>query len=74
MTITREELDSIFKECNKFFNMIKEMDNRKLKAIDNIEKLQEETRKVKEQSPALLADGKSVGKINKRLKKIEEEI
>ena len=60
MTITREELDSIFKECNKFFNMI--------------EKLQEETRKLKEQRPALLADGKSVGKINKRLKKIEEEI
>ncbi len=54
--------------------MIKEMDNRKLKAIDNIEKLQEETRKLKEQRPALLADGKSVGKINKRLKKIEEEI
>lgn len=54
--------------------MIKEMDNRKLKAIDSIEKLQEETRKLKEQRPALLADGKSVGKINKRLKKIEEEI
>lgn len=67
-------MDSIFKECNKFFNEIDEMDSRKLTAIDNIAKLQEEIQKLKEQRPALLADGKSVTKINKRLRKIEEEI
>ena len=42
--------------------MIKEMDNRKLKAIDNIEKLQEETRKLKEQRPALLCGWKKCWK------------
>jgi len=67
-------MDSIFKECNKFFSEIDEMDSRKLTAVDNIAKLQEEIQKLKEQRPALLADGKSVTKINKRLKKIEEEI
>lgn len=74
MAITREEMDSIFKECNKFFEEIDEMDSRKLNAIDSIAELQEEIQKLKEQRPALLADGKSVAKINKRLKKIEEEI
>lgn len=74
MAMTREEMDYIFKEYNKFFNEIDEMDSRKLNATDNITKLQEEIQKLKEQRPALLADGKSVSKINKRLKKIEEEI
>lgn len=74
MAMTREEMDSIFKECNKFFNEINAMDSRKLNAMDNIAKLLEEIQKLKEQRPALLADGKSVTKINKRLKKIEEEI
>ena len=74
MAMTREEMDSIFKECNKFFNEIEAMDSRKLNATDNIAKLQEEIQKLKEQRPALLADGKNVTKINKRLKKIEDEI
>lgn len=74
MAITREEMNSIFKECNKFFNEIDEMDRRKLNAIDSIAELQEEIQKLKEQRPALLADGKSVTKINKRIKKAEEEI
>ena len=74
MAITREEMDSIFKECNKFFNEIDEMDSRKLNATNSIAELQEEIQKLKEQRPALLADGKSVTKINKRIKKAEEEI
>src|SRR5574344_43015 len=43
-------------------------------AQENILKLQEENEKLKAQRPSLLADCKDVSKINKRLKKIEEEI
>ena len=71
---TKEEMDRIFNECQKFFDEIYEMDKKKEAALNNIAALQEETTKLKEQRPALLADGKSVAKINKRLKKIEEEI
>lgn len=72
--ITKEEMDRIFNECQKFFDEIYEMDRKKEAALNNIAALQEEIIKLKEQRPALLADGKSVAKINKRLKKIEEEI
>lgn len=74
MTITREEMDTIFKECNKFFDEIDAMDNRKFEAQNDIVKLQEEIQNLKTQRPTLLAEGKSVVKINKRLKKIEEDI
>lgn len=74
MTITREEMDIIFKECNKFFDEIDAMDNRKFAAQNDIVKLQEEIQNLKTQRPTLLAEGKSVVKINKRLKKIEEDI
>lgn len=74
MTITREEMDIIFKECNKFFDEIDAMDNRKFEAQNDIVKLQEEIQNLKTQRPTLLAEGKSVAKINKRLKKIEEDI
>src|SRR5574344_834750 len=43
-------------------------------AQENILKLQEENENLKKQRPSLLADCKDVTKINKRLKKIEEEI
>ena len=43
-------------------------------AKKDIIKLQEETEKLKEKRPALLADNKDVKKLNKRLKDIEEEI
>ncbi len=72
--ITKEEMDRIFNECQKFFDEIYEMDGKKEAALNNIAALREEIIKLKEQRPALLADGKSVAKINKRLKKIEEEI
>lgn len=72
--ITKEEMDRIFNECQKFFDEIYEMDRKKEAALNNIAALREEIIKLKEQRPALLADGKSVAKINKRLKKIEDEI
>lgn len=74
MAITREEMDIIFKECNKFFDKIEAMDNRKIEAQNDIIKLQEEIQNLKNQRPTLLAESKSVVKINKRLKKIEEDI
>lgn len=72
--ITKEEMDRIFNECQKFFDGIYEMDRKQEAAKNSIAALREETVKLKEQRPELLADGKSVTKINKRLKKIEEEI
>ncbi len=72
--ITKEEMDRIFNECQKFFDGIYEMDRKQEAAKSSIAALREETVKLKEQRPELLADGKSVTKINKRLKKIEEEI
>ena len=67
-------MDRIFNECQKFFDGIYEMDRKQEAAKSSIAALREETVKLKEQRPELLADGKSVTKINKRLKKIEEEI
>lgn len=72
--ITKEEMDRIFNECQKFFDGIYEMDRKQEAAKNSIAALREEAVKLKEQRPELLADGKSVTKINKRLKKIEEEI
>lgn len=72
--ITKEEMDRIFNECQKFFDGIYEMDRKQEAAKSSIAALREETVKLKEQRPELLADGKSVTEINKRLKKIEEEI
>ncbi len=74
MTITREEMDTIFKECDKFFDEIDAMDNRKFEAQNDIIKLQDEIQNLKVQRPTLLAEGKSVAKINKRLNTIEEDI
>lgn len=67
-------MERVFSECRKFFGEIKAMDERKEQAQDKIKTLQDEIVKLKEERPALLAEGKDVSKINKRLKKIEEEI
>ena len=74
MTDAKEKMERVFSECRKFFGEIKAMDERKEQAQDKIKTLQDEIVKLKEQRPALLAEGKDVSKINKRLKKIEEEI
>ena len=74
MTDTKEKMERVFSECRKFFGEIKAMDERKEQAQDKIKTLQDEIVKLKEERPALLAEGKDVSKINKRLKKIEEEI
>lgn len=74
MTDAKEKMERVFSECRKFFGEIKAMDERKEQAQDKIETLQDEIVKLKEERPALLAEGKDVSKINKRLKKIEEEI
>lgn len=74
MTDAKEKMERVFSECRKFFGEIKAMDERKDQAQDKIKTLQDEIVKLKEQRPALLAEGKDVSKINKRLKKIEEEI
>ncbi len=72
--ITKEKMEEIFNECGKIFKKINTMNKRQMTAQKNIKILQEEMAKLKAQRPALLADGKDVTKINKRLKKIEEEI
>ncbi len=74
MTDAKEKMERVFSECRKFFGEIKAMDERKEQAQDKIKTLQDEIVKLKEERPALLAEGKDVSKINKRLKKIEEEI
>ena len=74
MTDAKEKMERVFSECRKFFGEIKAMDERKDQAQDKIKTLQDEIVKLKEERPALLAEGKNVSKINKRLKKIEEEI
>ncbi|MEI3254743.1 MAG: hypothetical protein V8R83_05495 [Candidatus Gastranaerophilaceae bacterium] len=74
MTNAKEKMERVFSECRKFFGEIKAMDERKEQAQDKIKTLQDEIVKLKEERPALLAEGKDVSKINKRLKKIEEEI
>lgn len=74
MTDAKEKMERVFSECRKFFGEIKAMDERKEQAQDKIKTLQDEIVKLKEKRPALLAEGKDVSKINKRLKKIEEEI
>ena len=74
MTDAKEKMERVFSECRNFFGEIKAMDERKEQAQDKIKTLQDEIVKLKEERPALLADGKSVAKINKRLKNIEEEI
>ena len=74
MTDAKEKMERAFSECRKFFGEIKAMDERKEQAQDKIKTLQDEIVKLKEERPALLAEGKDVSKINKRLKKIEEEI
>ena len=74
MTDAKEKMERVFSECRKFFGEIKAMDERKDQAQDKIKTLQGEIVKLKEERPALLAEGKDVSKINKRLKKIEEEI
>lgn len=74
MTDAKEKMERVFSECRKFFGEIKAMDERKEQAQDKIKTLQDEIVKLKEERPALLAEGKNVSKINKRLKKIEEEI
>lgn len=74
MTDAKEKMERVFLECRKFFGEIKAMDERKEQAQDKIKTLQDEIVKLKEERPALLAEGKDVSKINKRLKKIEEEI
>lgn len=74
MTDAKEKMERVFSECRKFFGEIKAMDERKDQAQDKIKTLQDEIVKLKEERPALLAEGKGVSKINKRLKKIEEEI
>ena len=74
MTDAKEKMERVFSECRKFFGEITAMDERKEQAQDKIKTLQDEIIKLKEERPALLAEGKDVSKINKRLKKIEEEI
>ena len=74
MTDAKEKMERVFSECRKFFGEITAMDERKEQAQDKIKTLQDEIVKLKEERPALLAEGKDVSKINKRLKKIEEEI
>ena len=74
MKDAKEKMERVFSECRKFFGEIKAMDERKEQAQDKIKTLQDEIVKLKEERPALLAEGKDVSKINKRLKKIEEEI
>ena len=74
MTDAKEKMERVFSECRNFFGEIKAMDERKEQAQDKIKTLQDEIVKLKEERPALLAEGKDVSKINKRLKKIEEEI
>lgn len=74
MTDAKEKMERVFSECRKFFGEIKAMDERKEQAQDKIKTLQDEIVKLKEERPALLAEGIDVSKINKRLKKIEEEI
>ena len=74
MTDAKEKMERVFSECRKFFGEIKAMDERKEQAQDKIKTLQDEIVKLKEERPALLAEGKDVSKIIKRLKKIEEEI
>ena len=74
MIDAKEKMERVFSECRKFFGEIKAMDERKEQAQDKIKTLQDEIVKLKEERPALLAEGKDVSKINKRLKKIEEEI
>lgn len=74
MTDAKEKMERVFSECRKFFGEITAMDERKEQAQDKIKTLQDEIIKLKEERPALLAEGKNVSKINKRLKKIEEEI
>lgn len=74
MTDAKEKMERVFSECRKFFGEIKAMDERKEQAQDKIKTMQDEIVKLKEERPALLAEGKDVSKINKRLKKIEEEI
>lgn len=74
MTDAKEKMERVFSECRKFFGEIKAMDERKEQAQDKIKTLQDEIVKLKEECPALFAEGKDVSKINKRLKKIEEEI
>lgn len=74
MTDAKEKMERVFSECRKFFGEIQAMDERKEQAQDKIKTLQDEIVKLKEERPALLAEGKDVSKINKRLKKIEEEI
>lgn len=74
MTDAKEKMERVFSECRKFFGEIKAMDEKKEQAQDKIKTLQDEIVKLKEERPALLAEGKDVSKINKRLKNIEEEI
>lgn len=74
MTDAKEKMERVFSECRKFFGEVKAMDERKEQAQDKIKTLQDEIVKLKEERPALLVEGKDVSKINKRLKKIEEEI
>ncbi len=74
MTDAKEKMERVFSECRKFFDEITVMEERKEQAQDKIKTLQAEIVKLKEEWPALLAEGKEVSKINKRLKKIEEEI
>lgn len=50
------------------------LDLRKDNAEKNIVKLQEEYDNLKAKRPQMLADNKDISKLNKRLKKIEEEI
>ena len=73
-----EEKKKLFEDAWKVRTDFEEEDfklrNRAEQAKKDIIKLQEETEKLKEKRPALLADNKDVKKLNKRLKDIEEEI
>jgi chromosome segregation ATPase len=54
--------------------LLRSMNSRLFKAKQAITTLEQEKTELKEQRPDLLAEGKSVDKLNKRLKEIEEEI
>ena len=73
-----EEKKKLFEDAWKIRSDFEEEDfklrQRAEQAKKDIIKLQEETEKLKEKRPALLADNKDVKKLNKRLKDIEEEI
>ena len=73
-----EEKKKLFEDAWKVRTDFEEEDfklrQRAEQAKKDIIKLQEETEKLKEKRPALLADNKDVKKLNKRLKDIEEEI